>query len=58
MTVKTEQDVYKNFINGEWVESGVEEVYEVTNPADKNDVVGRFPLSTEKDVDKAVKKCA
>ncbi|ARK28653.1 aldehyde dehydrogenase family protein [Halalkalibacter krulwichiae] len=46
--------VYKNFINGEWVEGSSKEVYEVTNPADKNEVVGKFPLSTEADVDKAV----
>ncbi|ADC52300.1 aldehyde dehydrogenase (plasmid) [Alkalihalophilus pseudofirmus OF4] len=52
MTI-TKTDVFKNFINGEWEET--KEVYEVTNPADTNEVVGKFPLSTEEDVDRAVK---
>ncbi|WP_158736804.1 aldehyde dehydrogenase [Alteribacillus sp. YIM 98480] len=45
---------YKNFINGEWAESTSKEVYEVTNPANEDEIVGKFPLSTEEDVNHAV----
>ncbi|MFP4661736.1 MAG: aldehyde dehydrogenase family protein [Halanaerobiales bacterium] len=46
---------YMNFIDGEWVESGSGDYYDVYNPAASDELVGKFPLSTEKDVDRAVK---
>lgn len=46
--------VYKNFINGQWVSSSTNEYYKVYNPANTEEVIGEFPLSTEEDVEKAV----
>jgi len=37
--------VYKNFIDGEWVESSTGETFEDRNPADTRDVVGIFQKS-------------
>lgn len=45
---------YKNFINGKWVESSSQEAYEVMNPADTEEMIGKFPLSTEEDIENAV----
>ena len=39
----------KNFIDGEWVESKSTNVFERRNPADKNEVVARIPLSTREE---------
>src|SRR5438552_9073288 len=49
---------YHNFINGRWVPSRSDEWLENRNPADTRDVVGRFPHSTEEDVDEAVAAAA
>jgi aldehyde dehydrogenase (NAD+) len=46
--------VYKNFIDGEWVESATGETFENRNPADTRDVVGIFQKSGKSDVDAAV----
>jgi len=51
---KNKTATYKNYIGGEWLKSASGESFENINPADTNDVVGRFPLSNEEDVDKAV----
>ncbi|MGH9969413.1 MAG: aldehyde dehydrogenase family protein [Pyrinomonadaceae bacterium] len=45
---------YNNFIGGRWVPSESGEVFENINPADTRDVIGRFPLSTNEDVNAAV----
>ncbi|HEY8184589.1 MAG TPA: aldehyde dehydrogenase family protein [Pyrinomonadaceae bacterium] len=45
---------YSNYIAGEWVPSESGEVFENINPADTQDVIGRFPLSTSDDVNAAV----
>ncbi len=47
-------DVYKNYINGEWVESSSGETFENRNPANWDEVVGVFQKSTREDVEKAV----
>jgi acyl-CoA reductase-like NAD-dependent aldehyde dehydrogenase len=47
-------DVYRNFIDGEWVEPSTGETFENRNPADTRDVVGIFPKSAKPDVDAAV----
>lgn len=44
--------VLKNYINGTWVESDSTETEEVFNPA-TGEIVGKVPLSTKKDVQKA-----
>src|SRR2546425_1259079 len=49
---------YHNFIGGRWIPSSSDEWLENRNPADTRDVVGRFPRSTEEDVDEAVAAAA
>src|SRR6202007_1254748 len=46
--------VFKNFINGEWVESRSGKAYENRNPANTDELVGMFVSSTEEAVDAAV----
>ena len=46
--------VFKNFIDGEWVESSTGETFENRNPADTRDLVGIFRKSAKADVDAAV----
>src|SRR6201987_4096175 len=46
--------VFKNFIDGEWVEASTGETFENRNPADTRDVVGIFQKSAKADVDAAV----
>src|SRR5438477_8123285 len=50
---------FKNFIGGKWVAPSTGEYFENVNPADCSDVIGRFPLSGEADVARAVQsaKC-
>ena len=45
---------YNNYIGGKWVPSESGEVFENINPADSEDVIGRFQLSTSDDVNAAV----
>src|SRR5580700_8968991 len=46
--------VFKNYINGEWVETRGGKAIENRNPANTNDLVGMFPASTEEDVAAAI----
>lgn len=50
--------VFKNFINGEWVESRSGKAYENRNPANTDELVGMFVASTDEDVDAAVEAAA
>ena len=50
----TRTKVYKNFIDGEWVEASTGQTFEDRNPADTRDVVGIFQRSGKEDVDNAV----
>ena len=50
----TETKVFKNFIDGEWVESASGETFENISPADTRDVVGIFQKSIKADVNAAV----
>jgi len=45
---------FHNYIGGQWVPSESGEVFENVNPADTDDVIGRFPVSTSADVNAAV----
>ena len=45
---------YHNYIGGEWVKSSSGAWFENVNPADASDIVGRFPISNEEDVNRAV----
>ena len=46
---------YQNFIAGEWVAPATGVYLDNTNPADVNDLIGRFPDSDARDVEKAVR---
>src|SRR6202051_2552935 len=46
--------IFKNFINGEWVESRSGKAYENRNPANTDELVGMFVYSVAEDVDAAV----
>jgi aldehyde dehydrogenase (NAD+) len=46
--------IFKNFINGEWVESRSGKAYENRNPANTDELIGMFVTSTAEDVDAAV----
>ncbi|MFW5923381.1 MAG: aldehyde dehydrogenase family protein, partial [Planctomycetota bacterium] len=46
---------HKNYIDGQWVESESGRTFEVHNPARLSEVTGRFPLSSEQDVDRAIR---
>src|SRR3954462_3701159 len=46
--------VFKNFIDGEWVESSPGETFENRNPAETRDLVGIFQKSARADVNAAV----
>ncbi len=45
---------YKNYINGEWVSSHSKKTFENRNPANTNEVIGKFQFSNEQDVNDAV----
>jgi alpha-ketoglutaric semialdehyde dehydrogenase len=51
---KASVKTYHNYIGGEWVKSSSGAWFENVNPADTTDVVGRFPLSNDEDVNRAV----
>jgi aldehyde dehydrogenase (NAD+) len=46
--------VFKNFINGEWVPPKSGKTRENRNPANTDEIIGEFPLSSEADVEQAV----
>ena len=50
----TTTKVFKNFIDGEWVESASGKTFEDRNPADTREVVAIFQRSNKDDVDAAV----
>lgn len=50
--------VFKNFINGKWVESKSGKTFENRNPADTSDVIGVFQKSTAEDVNMAIDAAA
>jgi acyl-CoA reductase-like NAD-dependent aldehyde dehydrogenase len=50
----TRTRVFKNFIDGEWVESQGGQTFEDRNPADNREVVAIFQRSNKTDVDAAV----
>src|SRR6266566_1263004 len=52
--VRSAVKIYQNYIGGKWVPSESGEMFEDLNPADNRDIIGRFPLSTSDDVNRAV----
>ncbi|MFA9418238.1 aldehyde dehydrogenase family protein [Natrinema sp. HArc-T2] len=45
---------YRNYCNGEWVESESDNTFSVNNPADVEDIIGHFQLSTAADANQAI----
>ncbi|PYM09262.1 MAG: aldehyde dehydrogenase [Candidatus Rokuibacteriota bacterium] len=45
---------YQNYIGGEWVPAASGQTFDDLNPADRDDLIGRFPRSDARDVDRAV----
>ncbi|WP_247004251.1 aldehyde dehydrogenase family protein [Halosolutus gelatinilyticus] len=45
---------YRNYVDGEWVESSSGETFEVLNPANTDEVVGTFQSSTSEDAEAAI----
>lgn len=48
------ENMYFNFINGEWKSSISKETYKSINPANVDEVLGYFQQSNEKDVEEAI----
>jgi alpha-ketoglutaric semialdehyde dehydrogenase len=46
---------FKNFIAGQWVAPSNDAYFENRNPANLDDLIGRFPDSAQKDIDAAVR---
>lgn len=47
-------EMFKNYINGEWVDAASGQTFENRNPSDVTEVIGLFPRSAKEDMDKAV----
>ena len=47
---------FKNIIGGEYKDSSSKDFFEKYNPADKNELLGIFPKSSQKDLDEAIKQ--
>jgi alpha-ketoglutaric semialdehyde dehydrogenase len=54
MATATASHAYKNFINGEWVAPEGGKTLENRNPANTEELIGVFPLSSQEDVSAAV----
>ncbi|CUT05326.1 aldehyde dehydrogenase family protein [Candidatus Chrysopegis kryptomonas] len=48
-------EVFKNYINGKWVDAKSGKTFENRNPANWDDLIGIFPKSGPEDVEEAVK---
>jgi alpha-ketoglutaric semialdehyde dehydrogenase len=48
-------EIFKNYIDGRWVEGSTGRTFENRNPANHHDVIGVFPVSGAEDVDRAVR---
>jgi len=46
---------FQNYIDGRWVDAISGKTFENRNPANWDEVIGTFPLSSKEEVDQAVK---
>ena len=44
---------FQNYIGGKWTDAATTDTFESVNPARRSDVIGRFPASSEDDVNRA-----
>jgi len=54
MATASAPKIFRNYINGEWVEARGGKVIEDRNPANTDELVGMFPASGAEDVERAV----
>ncbi|MEC0177075.1 aldehyde dehydrogenase family protein [Paenibacillus favisporus] len=54
MTAFQGEQIYRNFVNGEWTAASTGQTEPSINPANRHEVVGYVPVSTEEDVNRAV----
>ncbi|WP_145132846.1 alpha-ketoglutaric semialdehyde dehydrogenase GucD [Paenibacillus sp. Y412MC10] len=54
MTAFQGEQIYRNYINGEWTAASTGQTEPSINPANRHEVVGYVPVSTEEDVNRAV----
>ena len=54
MATAASAKVFQNFVNGEWVAAKSGQTHLNRNPANTDEIIGEFPLSSEADVDAAV----
>lgn len=54
MTAFQREQVYRNYINGEWVKAASGETEPSINPANRKEVVGYVPVSGIEDLNRAV----
>ena len=47
-------ETYNNYIDGKWVKSSSGKTFESISPANQDEVIGKFALSEEADVKKAI----
>jgi len=47
-------DGCKNYVDGAWIEAKSRKTFENRNPANRHDLIGLFPASSQDDVDRAV----
>jgi len=47
-------ELYKNYIDGKWVEAKSGKTFEDRNPANRHDLIGVFPASGPEDIDEAI----
>lgn len=52
--MKTDNGTYQNLIGGEWTAAGSGDVFEDWNPANPEDLVGRFPKASAADTQAAI----
>ncbi|MBN1918917.1 MAG: aldehyde dehydrogenase family protein [Verrucomicrobia bacterium] len=50
-----EDQAYMNYIDGEWVSSETDRFRDNVNPANRRELLGRTPVSTSEEVDRAMK---
>jgi malonate-semialdehyde dehydrogenase (acetylating)/methylmalonate-semialdehyde dehydrogenase len=54
VTATTMDQLCRNYINGEWVESKSAKIVERRNPANRDEVVARIALSTREEMKQAI----
>ena len=57
-TVKSPVQTYNNYIGGEWIPSRTGKLFENRNPANQDDLIGRFQESSIEDAEAAIRAAA